>query len=183
MCELDETFFQRDAIAVARDLIGASLLFQGIGGTIVETEAYRPDDPASHSFTGMSERNKSMFGPAGRAYVYRSYGIHWCFNVVCSLSSAVLIRALEPKVGIDVMQIRRKQSSIRLLCSGPGRLCEALAITREQDGLPLTKVPFAIKQNRTAAQVCVGKRIGISKAVHEPWRFGLKDSAFLSKKF
>ena len=183
MCELDETFFQRDAIAVARDLIGASLLFQGIGGTIVETEAYRPDDPASHSFTGKSERNKSMFGPAGRAYVYRSYGIHWCFNVVCSLSSAVLIRALEPKVGIDVMQARRKQSSIRLLCSGPGRLCEALGITREQDGLPLTKVPFAIKQNRTIAQVSVGKRIGISKAVHEPWRFGLKDSSFLSKKF
>lgn len=183
MCELDETFFQRDAIAVARDIIGASLLFHGIGGTIVETEAYRPDDPASHSFTGMSERNKSMFGPAGRAYVYRSYGINWCFNVVCALSSAVLIRALEPKVGIDVMQVRRKQSSILVLCSGPGRLCEALAITREQDGLPLTKVPFSIKHNRTIAQVCVGKRIGISKAVHEPWRFGLKDSPFLSKKF
>lgn len=183
MCELDETFFQRDAIAVARDLIGASLLFQGIGGTIVETEAYRPDDPASHSFTGMSERNKSMFGPAGRAYVYRSYGIHWCFNLVCSLSSAVLIRALEPKVGIDVMQVRRKQSSIRLLCSGPGRLCEALAITREQDGLPITKIPFLIKHEKTIADVCVGKRIGISKAVHQPWRFGLKDSAFLSKKF
>ena len=183
MCELDETFFQRDAIVVARDLIGASLLFQGIGGTIVETEAYRPDDPASHSFTGMSERNKSMFGPAGRAYVYRSYGIHWCFNLVCSLSSAVLIRALEPKVGIDVMQVRRKQSSIRLLCSGPGRLCEALAITREQDGLPITKIPFLIKHEKTIADVCVGKRIGISKAVHQPWRFGLKDSAFLSKKF
>ena len=183
MCELDETFFQRDAIAVARDLIGASLLFQGIGGTIVETEAYRPDDPASHSFTGKSERNKSMFGPAGRAYVYRSYGIHWCFNVVCSLSSAVLIRALEPKVGINVMQVRRKQSSIRLLCSGPGRLCEALAITREQDGLPLTEIPFSIKHNRTIAEVWVGKRIGISKAMHQPWRFGLKDSIFLSKKF
>ncbi len=183
MCELDETFFQRDAIAVARELIGASLLFQGIGGTIVETEAYRPDDPASHSFSGMSERNKSMFGPAGRAYVYRSYGLHWCFNLVCSLSSAVLIRALEPKVGIDVMQVRRKQSSIRLLCSGPGRLCEALAITREQDGLPLTKIPFVIKHEKTSADVCVGNRIGISKAVHQPWRFGLKDSAFLSKKF
>ena len=183
MCELDETFFQRDAIVVARDLVGASLLFQGIGGTIVETEAYRPDDPASHSFTGMSERNKSMFGPAGRAYVYRSYGIHWCLNVVCSLSLAVLIRALEPKVGIDVMQVRRKQSSIRLLCSGPGRLCEALAITREQDGLPLTRVPFSINLNNAIPQIWVGKRIGISKAMHQPWRFGLKDSAFLSKKF
>ena len=183
MCGLDEAFFQRDAIAVARDLIGASLLFQGIGGTIVETEAYRPDDPASHSFTGMSERNKSMFGPAGQAYVYRSYGLHWCLNVVCSLSSAVLIRALEPKAGIEVMQVRRKQSSIRLLCSGPGRLCEALATTREQDGLPLTKVPFSIKHNKIIPQIWVGKRIGISKAMHQPWRFGLKDSAFLSKKF
>ena len=183
MCEVDETFFQRDAIVVAQDIIGASLLFQGIGGTIVETEAYRPDDPASHSFTGMSERNKSMFGPAGRAYVYRSYGIHWCFNVVCSLSSAVLIRALEPKAGIDVMQVRRRQSSVRLLCSGPGRLCEALAITRAQDGLPLTQAPFSIDRNRIIPQVWVGKRIGISKAVHQPWRFGLKDSAYLSKRF
>lgn len=183
MCELDETFFQRDAVVVARDLIGASLLFQGIGGLIVETEAYRPDDPASHSFTGMSERNKSMFGPAGRAYVYLSYGIHWCLNVVCSLSSAVLIRALEPKVGIDLMQVRRKRSSIRLLCAGPGRLCQALAITREQDGLPLTKVPFLISHNRAISEIWVGKRIGISKAMHQPWRFGLNGSAFLSKKF
>ena len=183
MREIDETFFQRDAIAVALDLIGASLLFQGIGGTIIETEAYMLGDPASHSFTGMSERNKTMFGPAGRAYVYRSYGIHWCFNVVCSLSSAVLIRALEPKVGIDVMQVRRKQSSIRLLCSGPGRLCEALAITHEQDGSPLNKAPFSINHKKIIPQVSVGKRIGISKAVNEPWRFGLKYSAFLSKKF
>ena len=183
MWDLDETFFLRDAIAVARDLIGATLLFQSIGGIIVETEAYNADDPASHSFSGISERNKSMFGPAGRAYVYRSYGIHWCLNVVCSLNSAVLIRALEPNAGIDVMQVRRKQSSIRLLCSGPGRLCQALAITREHDGLPLTKVPFTIRSNKALPEIGVGRRIGISKAMDQPWRFGLKGSSFLSKKF
>ena len=183
MSELDENFFRRDAVAVAQDLIGVSLLFQGIGGTIVETEVYTLDDPASHSFTGVSERNKSMFGPAGRAYIYRSYGVHWCFNVVCSVGSAVLIRALEPKVGIDVMQIRRNLSSIRNLCSGPGRICKALAITREQDGLPLTQAPFSINHNRIKSEVWVGQRIGITKAVHAPWRFGLKDSAFLSRKF
>ena len=183
MRELDEEFFRRDAIAVAQDLIGASLLFQGIGGTIVETEAYTFDDPASHSFSGVSERNKSMFGPAGRAYVYRSYGVHWCFNVVCSVGSAVLIRALEPNLGIDVMRDRRKLFSTRLLCSGPGRLCQALGISREQDGLLLTKAPFSIKYSKTIAQVLVGQRIGISKATGELRRFGLKDSPFLSKKF
>lgn len=180
---LEETFFRRNATAVARDLIGASLQFQGIGGTIVETEAYLLDDPASHSFNGISERNKSMFGPSGRAYVYRSYGVHWCFNVVCSLGSAVLIRALEPKDGIELMRVHRKLLPIRLLCSGPGRLCEALGISGEQDGVPLTKSPFSINHSKTAPQVLVGQRIGISKAVNEPWRFGLKDSAFLSRKF
>lgn len=183
MYQLDETFFQRDATEVAYGLIGASLKFQGIGGTIVETEAYMRDDQASHSFTGISERNKSMFGSAGRAYVYRSYGVHWCFNVVCSLHSAVLIRALEPTDGLEVMRIRRNLSSILLLCSGPGRLCQALAITREQDGQSLMKAPFSIKQNRATAKVVSGRRIGITKAVEAPWRFGFEYSAFLSKKF
>lgn len=183
MSELDETFFGRDAIAVARDLIGTSLQFRDSGGTIVETEAYMLDDPASHSFTGISERNKTMFGPAGRAYVYRSYGIHWCLNVVCALGSAVLIRALEPTVGIEVMRLRRQLSPLKLLCSGPGRLCQALAITRDQDGLVITNDPFSISQDETVTEIWAGQRIGITKGIHQPWRFGLKNSAYLSKKF
>ena len=183
MSELDETFFRRDVVAVARDLIGTTLQFKGIGGTIVETEAYALSDPASHSFSGISDRNKTMFGPAGRAYVYRSYGAHWCFNVVCLLGSAVLIRALEPTADVEVMQVRRNFTSIRLLCSGPGRLCQALAITREQDGLPITQAPFSLTRNEAIIQITVGERIGISKGVKEPWRFGMKDSAYLSKKF
>ena len=183
MPKLTETCFCRDAITVARELIEKSLQLAGARGTIVETEAYTTDDPASHSFKGISERNKSMFGAAGTAYIYRSYGLHWCLNIVCFPGSAVLIRALEPTIGIDVMRERRGLSGIKILCAGPGRLCQAHDITREHDGVMLTKHPFSITDDKLSIQILVGKRIGISKAVDQPWRFGLKASEFLSRKF
>lgn len=180
---LDPNFFNRDAIEVAQVLIGVELTFDGAGGLIVETEAYLPHDPASHSFRGLSERNRSMFGPAGRAYVYRIYGMHWCLNIVCRPGSAVLIRALQPTVGLKTMQLRRGMQDIRLLCAGPGRLCQALAIDKEQDGAPLTEPPFALKQAASPPSLIVGKRIGITRAKDEPWRFGLAASQFISSKF
>ena len=183
MEKIYEKFFQRDAITVAKDLVGVTLVYQGSGGVIVETEAYSINDPASHSFKGISLRNKSMFGAAGRAYIYRSYGLHWCLNAVCLAGSAVLIRALEPKTGIADMKSRRGRESIHLLCSGPGRLCQALGISGEQDGLALFKPPFKMEKNKVIAQLQSGRRIGISKAIEQPWRFGLIGSDFLSKKF
>ena len=179
----DYSFFERPALDVAQDLIGTTLLFNGVGGIIVETEAYLLDDPASHSFKGPSKRNRSMFGTAGRAYIYRSYGIHWCLNTVCLPGSAVLIRALEPVAGIPLMQARRGCEADRLLCSGPGRLCQALAIEGTHDGLTLTEKPFEVRARQNSFTVKAGKRIGISKAMEEPWRFGLSGSDFLSKKF
>lgn len=179
----DCSFFERPALDVAQDLIGATLLFNGVGGIIVETEAYLLDDPASHSFKGPSKRNGSMFGAAGRAYVYRSYGMHWCLNTVCLPGSAVLIRALEPVAGIPLMRARRGSQANRLLCSGPGRLCQALAIDGTHDGLVLSEKPFEVRARQNSIAVKAGKRIGISKALDEPWRFGLQGSDFLSKKF
>jgi DNA-3-methyladenine glycosylase len=178
-------FFADPAAGVARKLIGATLLVDGVGGVIVETEAYDRDDPASHSFGGETPRNASMFGPPGRAYVYRSYGIHWCLNVVCGerAGSAVLIRALAPAVGLDVMRERRRFADARVLCAGPGRLCEALAITRAHDGLPLDRAPFVLAPAATAPDVVVGPRIGIARGVETPWRFGLAGSPFLSRPF
>ncbi|MGI2033055.1 DNA-3-methyladenine glycosylase [Rhizobium panacihumi] len=178
-----QRFFDRSSVEVARDLIGAELVFSDCGGVIVETEAYEPDDPASHSFRGMTARNRTMFGPPAHAYVYSSYGIHWCLNFVCKPGSAVLIRALQPTSGLGEMETRRRQTDPLLLCSGPGRLCQALAIGSEQDGLPLSLPPFALGLPAISPIVVTGKRIGISKATDYPWRFGLRDSAHVSRKF
>jgi DNA-3-methyladenine glycosylase len=183
---LRSDFFCRSVHAVAPDLIGAVVLFKGIGGRIVEVEAYHHTDPAAHSFNGRTERNAVMFGPPGYVYVYRSYGIHWCLNFVCEpegSASAVLIRAIEPLQGLAAMRRRRGVVDDRLLCSGPGRLCQALGITMAQNGMALDRPPFAIYAASEPADVVVGPRIGLTKAVETPWRYGLKGSRFLSKPF
>ena len=183
---LRRSFFSRSVHAVAPDLIGATLLFKGVGGIIVEVEAYHHTDPAAHSFGGRTERNAVMFGPPGYAYVYRSYGIHWCLNFVCEpegSASAVLIRALEPTRGVAAMRRRRGVENERLLCSGPGRVGEALGITGAHYGLALDRPPFALIARPHEVELAVGPRIGISKAMDHPWRYGLKGSRFLSKPF
>jgi DNA-3-methyladenine glycosylase len=184
--KLRRSFFDRPVLSVAPELIGATVLVNGVGGRIVEVEAYHHTDPAAHSYRGMTERNAVMFGPPGYAYVYRSYGIHWCLNFVCEAegsASAVLIRALEPVAGIAAMRRRRGAEDLRALCSGPGKLCEALGVTHRHNGLPLDRAPFALRARQEAPDVAVGLRIGITKAVDHPWRFGMKGSRFLSKPF
>jgi DNA-3-methyladenine glycosylase len=183
---LHRAFFGRSVHAVAPDLIGATLKFRGVGGVIVEVEAYHPTDPAAHSFGGRTARNAVMFGAPGYAYVYRSYGIHWCLNFVCEAEgsgSAVLIRALAPTVGLPAMRRRRGVKDERLLCSGPGRLCQALGITGAHNGLALDAGPFELYARTAEVEIAVGPRIGISRAVEHPWRYGLSRSPFLSKPF
>jgi DNA-3-methyladenine glycosylase len=182
--KLGADFFARSVHEVAPELIGVTLLVDGVGGPIVEVEAYDHEDPAAHGFRGRTERNASMFGPAGRAYVYRSYGVHWCLNLVCDapgVASAVLIRALEPQRGIELMRARRGLDDERLLCAGPGRLCQALAITGEHDGLRLDAPPFELRARGEAPEVAVGRRVGITKAAEQPWRFVLAGSPFVSR--
>jgi DNA-3-methyladenine glycosylase len=183
---LRKGFFDRSVHAVAPDLIGATLLVNGVGGRLVEVEAYHHTEPAAHSFRGPTERNAIMFGPAGYAYVYRSYGIHWCLNFVCERkgsASAVLIRALEPTEGLATMRRRRGVADDRLLCSGPGRLCQALGITVKHNGLALDAPPFALWARQSEVEIVAGPRIGITKAAELPWRYGEKGSRFLSKPF
>jgi DNA-3-methyladenine glycosylase len=183
---LKRTFFARSVHQVAPDLIGATLLVNGVGGIIVEVEAYHHTDPAAHSFRGPTPRNRVMFGPPGFAYVYRSYGIHWCVNFVCEQegsASAVLIRALEPTHGIAAMRRRRHSDDERSLCSGPGKLTEALGITHQHNGLPLDAPPIALRARASTPEIASGVRIGLTKAVELPWRYGLKGSRFLSKPF
>jgi len=186
LLRLRRNFFNRSVHEVAPDLIGATLMVGGAGGIIVEVEAYHHTDPAAHSYRGPTERNAVMFGPPGHLYVYRSYGVHWCANVVCEAqgsASAVLIRALEPTQGLGLMRRRRGVSDPRLLCSGPGRLCEALGITHALNGAAVDRPPIAFYARMLEPEIAAGPRIGITKAVELPWRYGMKGSKFLSKPF
>jgi DNA-3-methyladenine glycosylase len=183
---LRRSFFDRSVHDVAPELIGATLFVDGIGGMIVEVEAYHHTDPAAHSYVGRTERNAVMFGRPGYTYVYRSYGIHWCLNFVCEeegSASAVLVRALEPTQGLTTMRRRRGLREERALCSGPGKLCEALGVTHKHNGLPLDRAPFELRARGKMAGIVTGVRIGITKAADKPWRYGLEGSKFLSKPF
>jgi DNA-3-methyladenine glycosylase len=178
---LEQSFFDRPVTEVARDLIGVTLLVDGVGGPIVEVEAYDGTDPASHSFRGQTVRNAAMFGPSGHAYVYRSYGIHWCLNFVCQRGSAVLVRAIEPQLGIELIRERRGGLGDRQLCAGPGRLCQALGVNLLHNGLPLDAPPFELRREEGETSIATGPRIGITRGVETPWRYVLRGSPFLSK--
>ena len=181
---LGSEFFARSVHEVAPELVGATLLVDGVGGPIVEVEAYDQEDPASHGYRGRTARNASMFGPPGHAYVYRSYGIHWCLNLVCEAegrASAALIRALEPTHGLDEMRARRGLDDPRLLCSGPGRLSQALGITGELDGRRLDRPPFELRPATAPHEVVAVPRIGITRAADLPWRYAEAGSRFISR--
>ena len=178
-----DTLLSADIVAAARALVGATLLIDGVGGIIVETEAYRSDEPASHSFRGPTPRNGAMYLGPGHVYVYRSYGIHWCLNFTGAAGSAVLIRALAPRYGLAAMRARRGLEDPRSLASGPGKLCSALGIDLTHNGRRLDKSPFEITLPTTAPPLAIGPRIGITKAIDLPWRFGLAGSPFLSRRF
>ena len=178
-------FYAQPVIDLARALIGCTLLVDGVGGMIVETEAYHAGDAASHSFAGPTPRNRAMWGPGGHVYVYRIYGIHWCLNIVggAEPGAAVLLRALAPTHGVDAMRTRRGVSEDRRLCSGPGKLCQALGVSGAHDGLPIAAAPFALLPRTAEPTLVQGPRIGITKAADEPWRFGLAGSPYLSRPF
>ena len=183
---LDEAFFARPVREVAPALLGAVIDVDGVGGEIVEVECYRQDDPASHSFRGPTPRAAVMFGPPGRLYVYRSYGIHWCANVVCEpegIGAAVLVRAVAPRFGIDRMRERRGAVPDRTLAAGPGRLCQALGIDGTMNGSQVNEGPVRILAGEPVRQVLTGPRIGISVATERPWRFGVAGSPHLSRPF
>jgi DNA-3-methyladenine glycosylase len=181
---LKRDFFRRSVHEVAPELIGVTLLVNGVGGRIVELEAYDQEDPASHAHRGRTPRNASMFGPPGHAYVYRSYGIHWCLNLVCGeegVPEAVLIRALEPTSGLDLQRSRRGVEDVRALCSGPGKLCQALGITHEHDGLALNVPPFELVAREKVPEIARGPRIGITRATELSWRYMSAGSPYLSR--
>jgi DNA-3-methyladenine glycosylase len=181
---LGRGFFARSVHEVAPELVGCTLLVDGVGGRLVEVEAYDAGDPASHGFRGETARNRAMFGPPGHAYVYRSYGVHWCLNLVCGregVPEAVLVRALEPTRGLERMRERRGLEDERLLCAGPGRLCQALGVTVAHDGLALDAPPFVVRRAEESVPVVRGSRIGITRAAELPWRYGLAGSRFLSR--
>jgi DNA-3-methyladenine glycosylase len=181
---LKRDFFGRSVHEVAPDLIGVTLLVDGVGGRIVEVEAYDQEDPASHAHRGRTARNAAMFGPPGHAYVYRSYGIHWCLNLVCGgagVPEAVLIRALEPTARLDLQRTRRGAADVRALCSGPGKLCQALGITREHDGLALDTPPFELVEREEVPEIVTGPRIGITRATELSWRYMSAGSPYLSR--
>lgn len=170
---------------MARALLGAELRFRGVGGRIVETESYDPTDPASHSYgERRTPRNSIMFGPAGFAYVYRIYGMYWCLNFTCGHGAAVLIRALEPTAGLARMRLRRETDDDALLCAGPGRLCQALAITGADNGRALGAPPFLLtRSGGRRPEILTGVRVGLTKGAEALRRYGLRGSKFLSRRF
>ena len=181
---LKRDFFARSVHEVAPELIGATLLVDGVGGRIVEVEAYDPQDPASHAYRGRTARNAVMFGPPGHAYVYRSYGIHWCLNLVCGVegvAEAALIRALEPTDRLDLQRIRRGVEDVKALCSGPGKLCQALGVTRKHDGLALDVPPFRLEERVEVPEIVAGPRIGITRGTELSWRYMNANSPYLSR--
>ncbi|HEX7293660.1 MAG TPA: DNA-3-methyladenine glycosylase [Solirubrobacterales bacterium] len=182
---LERAFFDRSVHAVARDLVGCMLLYEGRGGVIVETESYEADDPACHAYVGLTERTRVLFGPPGRAYVYLSYGIHSLLNAVAEPegeAAAVLIRALEPTHGLEQMRERRGDKPDTDLCSGPGKLTEALGVDLSDNEADLCREPFLLAPSRGAPpEVVAGPRIGITKAVERPWRFCVAGSPYVSR--
>ena len=184
---LDAKFFDRSVHTVARELIGCELLIDGVGGVIVETESYERDDPACHAYVGLTSRTEVLFGPPARAYVYLSYGIHSMLNFVAEpegRAAAVLIRALEPTEGIDLMRSRRRRAEARELCSGPGKLAEALGVGLDLNRAPIVEAPFKLRPRAgrwCEVAVATGPRIGITKATELPWRFCAAGSEYLSK--
>jgi DNA-3-methyladenine glycosylase len=183
---LDAAFFERSVHDVARDLVGCRLFYEGCGGVVVETESYERDDPACHAYVGLTTRTAVLFGPPGRAYVYLSYGIHSLLNAVAESegeAAAVLIRALRPTHGLEAMRERRGERPDAELCSGPGKLTEALGIGLEDNGADLTREPFALlpREPGWSGEIVAGPRVGITKAIERPWRFCLAGSPFVSR--